>query len=194
MPFVLLYWGLVIKSIQLFQLWKQLLTSCYALQCMIEGLWQWLTRCFSPNRLISVDIIEVLCTMNRFDHELKSFKLTQMALYYYFRGHNWQNTTTVMIVKSYCDNWWCPLCLLFYCIGVSLVIKSIQLFQTGMCWKREACFITFLTYCLHVAVPGDGLLLLRRPAQPAFQVRWPASRGHGSLLHCRDGARDRLVT
>ena len=54
--------------------------------------------------MADVDIIDVLCTMNRFDHELKSFKLTQMALYYYFRGHNWQNTTTVMLVKSYCNN------------------------------------------------------------------------------------------
>ena len=37
------------------------------------------------------------------------------------------------------------------------------------------------------AVPGDGLLLRRRPSHLALQVRGPAARGHGQVLHRRDG-------
>ena len=43
------------------------------------------------------------------------------------------------------------------------------------------------------AVPGDGLLLRRRLAHAAVQVRGPFAGGHGALLHRRDGARHRLA-
>ena len=37
------------------------------------------------------------------------------------------------------------------------------------------------------SVPGDGLLLRRGPAHPPLQVRGPPARGHGKVLHRRDG-------
>ena len=39
-----------------------------------------------------------------------------------------------------------------------------------------------------IVVPSNGLLLRRRPADAAVQVRGPPARGHGALLHRRDGA------
>ena len=45
--------------------------------------------------------------------------------------------------------------------------------------------------CVRV-VPDNGLLLRRRPAHAAQQVRRLPARGDGALLRGRDGACDRL--
>ena len=47
--------------------------------------------------------------------------------------------------------------------------------------------LRFKFYIFVFAVPGDGLLLRRRPSHLALQVRGPAARGHGQVLHRRDG-------
>ena len=52
--------------------------------------------------------------------------------------------------------------------------------------KPDYHFIT------HFSVPGDGLLLRRRPAHLAQQVRGQTSGGDGSVLHRRDDSCHRL--
>ena len=71
-------------------------------------------------------------------------------------------------------------------IIINIIIIIIIIIISGIIIIIIICII-IIKFNIISSVPGDGLLLRRGPAHPPLQVRGPTARGHGKVLHRRDG-------